>query len=187
MINTFIRKWHEFQTIVAQEARALEMANDCILQANTIMKDYKEMYDLRLSQLEESVSALNCALPGSADELGQNVEMEMAVRGLGTLHAWEDRLDLCTFEPYHFDEIEDIESSVSDPVALRQKKFDVDQLREVLDIVKRFSPPSAQDPFTPTIQEGIDPAAGAGESMVTIKEADLRMLVAVIQQYLPVR
>ncbi len=187
MINTFVRNWHAFKKICAEEAEMLEAVNDCILQANTVLKEYKEMYDLRLSQLEESVAELNQALPDTTSELGLNVAVELQVRGLARLENWEADLDACTFEPYAFDELQDVESHAPDENELQRAKFDHALLLDVLDIVKRFSPSKPHDPFAPTIQEGIDPAATTAESMVTMKEADLRMLVSVLQEYLPKR
>lgn len=185
MIEEFLHCLKGFNAVCRKESVVLSDVNDAILQANTLLKDYKQEYDTALSKLEDSVQALYHALPDADSELGKNLEMEMLVRGLGTISSWEASLDMTSFEQYAFDEIPDIESCVPE-----FENVDADRVREVFDLLERMSPPPRE------IAAGDEISPGAfvtecppieGMRMVMVSEADLRAMINILQAHLPAR
>jgi hypothetical protein len=179
MIDKFRLALKGFTAICRKESAVLSDVNDLILQANTLLRDYKSDYDSRLEQLEESVQALYQALPDKASDLGINLEMEMAVRGLGTIESWEGALDMTSFAPYEFDEIPELTATAVDPESVERVSFDVDKLSEVFDLLERL-----QDPTVKEEGRGLS-ATPAG--MVMIHEEDLLAMINTLKAHLPAR
>lgn len=186
MINRYRKAWADFKQVCAGEAAMLAQANDLIIQVNQLVAEYKDSYETARVELEAAVQAMYQALPDANTGLGQQVQAELSARALGHIHYWEQALDEASFEFYEPEVLDLLGPRAPDNQMLRHTRLNASHLEEVLAIIERLKPGSEKpEPFTP-IQTS-EPERHVGESMVTLPESHVRMMVQLLNEYLPKR